>query len=226
MKTITEIDIISAKLKGFLAIPEIGYGPGIIVLHSWWGLNNFFKDFCRKLANEGFVTFAPDLYNGAVALTIEEAQMLRSKVDFQKTAGLLSEVVEEFQNHPAVKKNKLGLIGFSMGASWALQLAATNKPRGFNAVVIFYGNEQEIEDYHQSQAAFLGHFAEMDEYESLEVVKQTGEKMQQAGIKFKFYIYPNSKHWFFEGNVSDAFEYEASNLAWERTKLFLNKNLK
>lgn len=70
--------------NGYLALPKSGHGPGIMILHAWWGLNPFLKDFCERLAMEGFVVFAPDLYQGKVATTIEEARLLRSKLKQQK----------------------------------------------------------------------------------------------------------------------------------------------
>ena len=64
----------------YQATPEAGTGNGVLVLPAWWGLNPFFKGMCDRLAQEGFVALAPDLYHGATAATIEEAKKLRSKL--------------------------------------------------------------------------------------------------------------------------------------------------
>jgi len=59
--------------EGFLAVPPTGSGPGLLVLHAWWGLNDTMKAFCRRLAESGFAAFAPDLYHGKVADTTPAA---------------------------------------------------------------------------------------------------------------------------------------------------------
>ena len=66
---------------GYLALPKNGQGAGILVLHAWWGLVGFFQDLCKRLARDGFVTFAPDLYHGYVAATLQDAKRLRSKLN-------------------------------------------------------------------------------------------------------------------------------------------------
>ena len=67
--------------QGFLAVPPTGKGPGVLVLHAWWGLNDTIKAFCTQLAEAGFVAFAPDLYHGKVADTIPGAKALSTALD-------------------------------------------------------------------------------------------------------------------------------------------------
>src|SRR5512147_1372078 len=67
--------------QGFLAVPPAGRGPGVLVLHAWWGLNDTIKAFCKRLADSGFVAFAPDLYHGKVADTIADAETLGKALD-------------------------------------------------------------------------------------------------------------------------------------------------
>jgi carboxymethylenebutenolidase len=69
------------QLDGYLALPKSRAGAGVLVLHAWWGLNAFLRDLCKRLAREGLVAFAPDLYHGHVATTIEDAKRLRSKLN-------------------------------------------------------------------------------------------------------------------------------------------------
>src|SRR5438132_14152583 len=111
-----ELKSADGKASGYLAVPKTGSGPGLLVLHAWWGLNDFFKGLCDRLAAAGFVAFAPDLYRGATASTRDGAANLMSKVD-QKVAGQdILNGVRGLQSHPAVKGKHLGVIGFSMGA--------------------------------------------------------------------------------------------------------------
>src|SRR5690349_23821272 len=89
-----------------------GKGPGGLVLHAWWGLKPFFKQFCDRLAKEGFTVLAPDLYQGRIAKTIDEAQDLLGKRDLE----LMQDTVMAAKDHlHEITKGKIGLIGFSMG---------------------------------------------------------------------------------------------------------------
>src|SRR5205809_702281 len=72
------------KVPGFLSVPKKGSGPGVLVLHAWWGLTDFFKGLSDRLASTGFVAFAPDLYRGATASTREEAKKLHAKLDDER----------------------------------------------------------------------------------------------------------------------------------------------
>jgi carboxymethylenebutenolidase len=58
--------------------------PAVVALHAWWGLNVFFREFCDRLAGEGFSAVAPDLYGGRTASTVEQAEGLRSKLNRKK----------------------------------------------------------------------------------------------------------------------------------------------
>jgi carboxymethylenebutenolidase len=96
------------------------------------------------------------------------------------------------------------------------------KPKAVAAVVVFYGTGGG--SYARARAAFLGHYAEDDEFESLESVMQLEDRLRAAGRPVEFHIYPGAKHWFFE---PDRPEYDptAAQLAWERTVAFLRENL-
>src|SRR2546421_12131792 len=103
------------KVPGYLAVPKTGSGPGLLVLHAWWGLNDFFKGLCDRLATAGFVAFAPDLYHGATASTRGGAEELRSKLD-QKAAGRENQSGVRCLEHPAgVRGKRIGARGVSRG---------------------------------------------------------------------------------------------------------------
>jgi carboxymethylenebutenolidase len=69
-------------INGHLVIPKSGTGGGVLILHSWWGLNSFFKNLCQRFADAGFVALAADLYSGKVATTISESK--QRTIDFTK----------------------------------------------------------------------------------------------------------------------------------------------
>lgn len=205
--------------EGFMAVPSTGSGPGVLVLHAWWGLNETMKDFCTQLADEGFVAFAPDLYHGRVAETIEEAEGLvqamnedreRPGQEVAQAAAFLSERAEE-------SEEGLAVIGFSLGAAYALDLAAA-EPERIAKVVLYYG--VGLADHSKARAAYLGHFAEEDPYEAPEYVAQLEDELEEADRPVTFYTYAGAKHWFCEPDRPE-YEEEEARLAWERTVAFL-----
>src|SRR6266702_5438489 len=96
------VDLKSSEgtVSGYLAIPKKGLGPGVLVLHAWWGLNDFFKGLCDRLATAGFVAFAPDLYRGATASTRDGAKALMSKLSEQAASEDIVRSVKALQIHP------------------------------------------------------------------------------------------------------------------------------
>jgi carboxymethylenebutenolidase len=144
--------------QDFLAVPPGGQGPGVLVLHAWWGLNDTMKAFCTRLAESGFVAFAPDLYHGQVADNIADAETLGKALDTNHLQAK-AEIAEAtmFLNERAEQAEPgLAVIGFSLGAYYALDLAAAD-PEHIRSVVIFYGTGDG--DHSSSRAAYLGHFA-------------------------------------------------------------------
>ncbi|CAG0947212.1 hypothetical protein ANRL1_03815 [Anaerolineae bacterium] len=207
--------------QGFLAIPTAGTGPGVLVLHAWWGLNDTIKALCNRLAEAGFVAFAPDLYHGKVAATIAEAEVLSKALDANFLQAR-AEVVEatRFLNERAGSADRgLAAIGFSLGASYALDISNT-APESIRAVVVFYGTW--VEDLSHSHAAYLGHFAEHDPFEERASVDRLEEYLRRIGRPATFYHYPGTEHWFFEPDRPE-YNQAAANLALERTLTFLQE---
>jgi carboxymethylenebutenolidase len=212
-----------AQPQGFLAVPPTGKGPGVLVLHAWWGLNDTMKAFCTRLAESGFVAFAPDLYHGQVADNIGEAETLSealfrnpnlAKADIAEATRFLKERVGQ-------SDRGLAVIGFSLGAYFALDLSII-EPEHIRSVVIFYGTRPG--DYNQSKAEYLGHFAEKDDFEPQSNIDQLEESLRRAGRPVTFYRYPGTGHWFFEPDRSDAYNQTAASLAWDRTLAFLRRS--
>jgi carboxymethylenebutenolidase len=107
----------------YIAIPKSGSGPGVLVLHSWWGLNSFFKDLCDRLAENGFVALAPDLFGGRVATTVLAAKALRAQASASRREPaykMLTAAINFLSKHEALTTKQVALLGFSMGGHWAL----------------------------------------------------------------------------------------------------------
>lgn len=204
----------------YLATPQSKATAGVLVLHAWWGLNPFFKDFCDRLAEEGFVALAPDLYHGAVAATIDEAKRLRSKAKRDMLEKEIPQALKQLRAQSGV--NKVGVVGFSMGAHWALRLVE-QKSSSIAATVLFYGARGG--KYAGTKSAFLGHFAENDDWVAESGVKKLQKTLTAAGKEAAFHVYPGTTHWFFERDRAEAYNAKAAKLAWERTIEFLRAHL-
>ena len=210
--------------RAYLAVPERGAGAGVLVLHAWWGLTSVFTDVCDRLAATGYVALAPSLFpGGATAATIAEAEAL---VDAHDRAPAEAEAVvqaaaEQLRGLAAVTGAQIGVIGYSMGAYWALHLSQV-RPDDVGTVAVFYGTDDG--DYSTARAAYLGHFAERDDFEPLEAVRALEEKIRAAGREVTFHVYPGTGHWFVEPNRPE-YDAEAADLVWERTLAFLKARL-
>ena len=212
----------SKTSSGYLAVPSSGSGAGVLVLHAWWGLNTFFVELCERLAEQGFIALAPDLYAGAIASSIEEAEQSVKKLDFEAAQVKILQALDTLQQHPARRGQRVGVVGCSMGASWALSLS-TLRPEDVAATVVFYGVGEG--DFTLSRSAYLGHFAENDVWDPMEQARQMEAAIRAAGREITFYAYPGVGHWFFEENQPEAYHAESARLAWERTIPFLQSHL-
>lgn len=202
--------------SGYLVTPGVAGGPGVLVLPAWWGLNGFMRGLCDRLAGDGFVALAADLYGGGqVATTIEGATALRGahEPDGDAMHDRILGAMAHLRTQDAVQGAKVGVVGFSLGAWWALSLE-----EHVGATVIFYG----LADPRQftADAPLLGHFGEQDEWEPLEGVRGFEAAVKESGKSVQFHLYPGARHWFFE---SDRPEYDAvaSETAYQRTVEFL-----
>lgn len=213
--------MIQSQTPGFLASPPSGKGQGVLVLHAWWGLNDTIKDFCTRLSGEGFTAFAPDLYHGKLATTIPEAEALRDALDWKASIPEISAAAEFLQRQCGEPEKGLVDIGFSLGAFFALNLSTTD-PERINKVVLFYGTGPA--DFAKSRAAYHGHFAGNDPFEPDSEVTDLEESLRAAGRPVTFFQYPGTGHWFFEPDRVDAYNPEATKLAWERTMVFLEES--
>jgi len=207
---------------GYLAIPPSGKGHGVLVLHAWWGLNNTIKAFCNRLTQAGFVVFAPDLYHGKIARTIPEAEAMVKTTDagYPQTKVEMAQAVRFLDEQTGPADRGMAVIGFSMGAFYALDLS-NEDPEHIRSVVVYYGTGAE--DFSNSRAAYLGHFAENDPYEPASSVDGLEEMLKSAGRPVTFYRYSGTGHWFAEPDRTDAYDRAAAELAWDRTLSFLNR---
>ena len=203
---------------GFLALPRNGQGAGVLVLHPWWGLNDTMKNVCARLAESGFIAFAPDLYHGKVADTIADAKALSGGLDSDFAMADIADATTFLSRQATPTDRGLAVVGFSLGANYALELSITD-PERVRSVVLFYGTGAG--EFSRSKAEYLGHFAEADDYEPRSEVSALEESLRSAGRPAVFYHYEGAGHWFFEPDRLEAYDPAAADLAWERTLAFL-----
>ena len=196
-----------------------GTGPGILVLPAWWGLNDFFKRYCDRLSSQGFTVLALDLYQGRIAATIEDAKRLRQSIDRKVVNPELKSAVAYLREK---NENKIGVIGFSMGATLALW-TMDNCAQDVGTTVLHYGTGGGR--FRRTTSPVLGHFAEHDPYARAEQISALQSHLESQKIPHTFHIYPGTQHWFVE---EDRPEYDPSSAsrAWERTLAFLRSSLR
>jgi carboxymethylenebutenolidase len=210
------------EAAAYLALPDGRPAPGVLVLHPWWGLNEDIKGVCNRLAEAGFVALAPDLYDGRIATTIEEAGKFVEAMDEDAARELTRAATTALLAHEACQGNQIGVIGFSLGGMYGVWIAHA-QPEQVAAVVLFYGAGMLEET--NTHASYMGHFAENDPYEDADYIEQLEQSLRENGRPTTFHTYPNVGHWFFEPSRPDAYDDAASQLAWERTLAFLNETI-
>ena len=211
----------STQPEGFLSFPPIGKGPAILVLHAWWGLNDTLRNICNDLSEQGYLVFAPDLYHGKLADTIDSAEALSSGLfkNFSTARSDVAKAAKFLSLHPSNTGSKVAVIGFSLGAFFALDVSIT-LPEHIHSVVTFYGTGPA--DFSASRAKYCCHFADTDEFEPFENVDALHHALEKAKRPAKFYKYEGTSHWFAEPD-RPQYDADASKLAWQRTMDFLKK---
>jgi carboxymethylenebutenolidase len=213
------------EATGYLATPETGSGPGVIVIQEWWGINNHIKDVCDRFAAQGFVALAPDLYNGRVVAEPDEAAKAMMALQLPEASKQMTGAVKELVKRSG--RDGVGVVGFCMGGGLAYLLAA-DQPELVKALVPFYGvipwpNAEP--DYARIQAPIQGHYAEHDDPSSPEVVRQLEERLRSMGKSVEFFIYPGTEHAFFNDDRPEVYHAQSAMQAWDRATQFLRDAL-
>lgn len=193
----------------------------MLVLHAWWGLTQTVKDLCDELAEAGFVALAPDLFDGTLLTTVDDAKAHLGGADANELAHITRSSLQTLRDLPATSGFPLGLLGYSMGGSMALWLAA-RVPDAMAATTVFYA-EQDI-DMADARCAFLGHYAETDPYVDEDGLVLLESTLHLDGRTIEFHRYPATTHWFAEPDRPEHAPVAAA-LAWDRTLAFFRTHL-
>lgn len=219
-----EFQVDGRTISGYLAVPERGSGPGVLVLHAWWGLTEPFQRVCDRLAEAGFVALALDLYHGKTTASVEEAGALSDALDQNRGQwrGDIAAALQVLRQYAVTRPGdgNLAIVGFSLGGAYALDTSVT-LASDIAAVVTFYDSYPGLA-YSNAKAAYLCHFAADDPFHPADSAAVMEQLLQAAGRPVAVYTYPGTKHWFFEENRPE-YDAGAAQLSWQRTVEFLHQ---
>lgn len=213
-------------VSAILYTPE-GKGPfpGIVVIHEWWGLNDWVKGQAAKLSDLGYLTLAIDLYRGKVATTPDEAHEIMRGVPEDRAKRDLHAAVEFLSSQPNVNKARLGAIGWCMGGGYALDVALQEPT--LRAVVINYGRlATDPKSIAKINASVLGIFGGQDRGITVEDVNKFEQALKQQGKKVEILIYPDAGHAFENPNNLAGYRAADAADAWQHTVNFFAATLK
>jgi carboxymethylenebutenolidase len=213
-------------VQGLLYAAE-GKGPlpALVVIHEWWGLNDWVKEQASKLADQGYVTLAVDLYRGKVATTPDEAHEIMRGVPEDRAARDLHAAVEFLRSQPNVRKDRIGSIGWCMGGGYSLDVALQEPT--LTAAVINYGHlATDAASLKKINASILGIFGGQDRGIPVEDVKKFEQALTQQGNRVEVVIYPDAGHGFENPNNKTGYRADDAADAWKHTTSFLAGTLK
>jgi carboxymethylenebutenolidase len=213
-------------ISGYLALPaSAGRHPALVVIHEWWGLNDWVKEQARKFAEQGYAALAVDLYRGRVAYDPALAHELSRGMPRDRALQDMKAAFDYLAARPDVEKNKIGSVGWCMGGGLSLQLAI-HEPR-LAACVVNYGSlPTDPQTIEKIQAPVLGNFGEEDRGITPSDVEAFQKAMQAAHKSIDVKEYPGAGHAFENPNNELGYREAAAQDAWDRMVEFFNRTLK
>ena len=206
---------------GYLAVPDSGRGPGLIVIQEWWGLTDHIADVTNRFAREGFVALAPDLYGGRTTHDAEEASALMNELPPEKAVTELSGAVDYLLSQQSVTGSAVGVVGFCMGGLFALNLAAQAGGK-VGAVVVFYGTFSGDEDFSAVRAPVLGVVGGQDAFTPAERARAV---LGRISGPVDVQVYDAGHAFFNDENLLGTYDDEKARQAWARAVDFLRRHL-
>ncbi len=213
-------------ISGYLATPDRpGRYPALVVVHEWWGLTDWVKEQTRKLAGQGYISLAVDLYRGKVTSDPEEAHELMRGLPQDRATADLQGAFAYLYGRSDVDRDHIGTIGWCMGGGFSLQLAI-HQPRLAACVVNYGALPTDPNDIQQIFAPVLGIFGADDRGITPNDVHDFEKTMQGMKRRIDVKIYDGAGHAFENSTNANAYRPDAAADAWARTLVFLNKSLK
>ncbi len=224
-ETVTYATVNGNEITGYLAKPENAEEglPGLIVIHEWWGLNDNIRMMTERLAGEGYVALAVDLYNGKVAETPDSAGTYARSVEPEPSVENLQQAHTFLTGEQGAAS--VGTIGWCFGGGWSLQ-ASLAMPDKVDATVIYYGRlVTDAAELEKLSSPVLGIFGAEDNGIPPSEVNKFEAALNEAGVNNSIHIYEGADHAF--ANPSGTrYQKEAAEDAWQKTVAFLAEHLK
>jgi carboxymethylenebutenolidase len=215
----------TGTVSGFLATPEKpGRYPALVVIHEWWGLTDWVKEQTQKLAAQGYVALAPDLYRGQVTSDPEVAHELMRGLPPDRAVSDLKAAFAYLGARKDVDRGHIGSIGWCMGGGFSLQLAI-HEPHLAACVVNYGALPTDPNDIQQIYAPVLGSFGAEDRGITPADVSDFEKTMRGMNRRAFLKVYDGAGHGFENSTNTAAFRPDAAADAWARTIDFLNKAL-
>ncbi|HEX5482700.1 MAG TPA: dienelactone hydrolase family protein [Terriglobia bacterium] len=216
----------SEKVTGFLALPESrGKHPALVVIHEWWGLNDWVREQAEKLAAQGYVALAVDLYRGHSTADPAVAHELARGLPRDRALRDLRAAFAYLASRPDVNPDKIGDIGWCMGGGYSLELAM-HEPKLAACVVNYGALPADPEDIAKIHAPVLGNFGAEDHGITPQSVHAFEAAMKAAQKPVNVKIYAGAGHAFENPNNKKGYRPESAKDAWQRTIAFLAQTLK
>jgi carboxymethylenebutenolidase len=215
--------------EGYLALPESGRGPGVMVVQEWWGLVPEIKAACDRFAAAGFAALAPDIFRGDIAehTEIDKAAHLMNTLPMDRAARDMGGAVDFLLGHEAVEGAKIGVVGFCMGGMLALVLAAQQGDK-IGAVAPYYGAPlgDGAPDWSGLTAPVRGHFAAGDDFFPADAVRELEAELKAMGKDVVLEVHAGAGHAFMnDANVFGTYDADLAAKCWNETVAFLHERL-
>lgn len=214
--------------RGHLAIPDAGSGPGVLVLQEWWGLNDQIKGVADRLASQGFVALAPDLYHGELAGhdEMDKAGQLMTELPADRAAEDMSGAVDYLRNHDATTGDGVGAVGFCMGGLMTMLITAM-RGDAVSAAMPFYGfpAADSEPDWSGLSAVVRGHMASPDDFFTPEAAQALEAKLQGMGKDVQFTIHDAGHAFMNETNAIGTYDQVLAEQVWPQVYEFFHTQL-
>jgi carboxymethylenebutenolidase len=225
MGEMTRLQTPAGDMDAYLAAARPSPGAPVLLLHTWWGLNQTIRDLADRLAGDGFTVMAPDLFDGTVLTTIEDAEAYTTAIEQggggpgglnpDRIMGRVEAPLDHLLAHPDVRGDQAAIIALSFGGWYGSHVAAARSEVA--AFVSIYSDVYEA----PGGAPYLGHFAQDDQFVDSTPVADMEKTLPDGSTA---HVYPGTRHWFMEPDRPE-FDKEAAEQAYSRTVEFLRANL-